>query len=482
MPDLRPILHINGLLLIGLAILMLIPAAADLALDDPDWFVFSASAATTGFFGMALVLSNRRPNLALDVKQAFILTTLAWILLSGFGALPFKFAKVSLTYAGSFFEAASGLTTTGSTVLVGLDQMPTGILLWRALLQFFGGVGIIVMAIAILPFLRVGGMQLLRTESSDRMDKVLPRARQISITTATIYVVLNVICAFGYWIGGMTPFEAIVHAMATLSTGGFSTSDGSISHWPSMMVVWNGTLFMFLGSLPFTLYMKSLRGKWRELVFDDQVMLLFWILLLSAIAVTAWLVATGQFGLSNGFSHALFNVVSVVSTTGFMSVDYALWGGFPVVMFALLLSVGGCTGSTTGGIKMLRFAILWQVARTYVRTLITPHGVFQQRFNGQPVPSDVAISVVAFVGLYLGVLFASTVALAALGLDPMTSFSASAACLGNVGPGLGSIVGPAGNFSTLPQPAIWILSANMLIGRLEMFTVLVLFTRHFWRS
>jgi trk system potassium uptake protein TrkH len=165
-----------------------------------------------------------------------------------------------------------------------------------------------------------------------------------------------------------------------------------------------------------------------------------------------------------------------------MSVDYALWGGFPVVMFALLLSVGGCTGSTTGGIKMLRFAILWQVARTYVRTLITPHGVFQQRFNGQPVPSDVAISVVAFVGLYLGVLFASTVALAALGLDPMTSFSASAACLGNVGPGLGSIVGPAGNFSTLPQPAIWILSANMLIGRLEMFTVLVLFTRHFWRS
>jgi trk system potassium uptake protein TrkH len=360
--------------------------------------------------------------------------------------------------------------------------MATGILLWRGLLQLVGGLGIIVMAIAILPFLRVGGMQLLRMESSDRMDKVLPRARQISITTAIIYIVLNVLCAFGYWLGGMAPFDASIHAMATISTGGFSTSDASISHWPGMIVLWNGTLFMFLGSLPFMLYVRTLKGNWRDLLFDEQVKLLFWIVILSSGAMTAWLVADGRLDVADGFSHAIFNVTSIVSTTGFMSQDYTLWGSFPVVLFALLLSVGGCTGSTAGGIKMLRFAILWQVARTYIRTLITPHGVFQQRFNGQPVPSDVPISIVAFVGIYLGVLFVSTVALAALGLDPMTSFSASAACLGNVGPGLGGIVGPAGNFSTLSTTVIWILSADMLVGRLELFTVLVLFTRHFWRS
>lgn len=482
MPDLRPILHINGLLLTGLAILMLIPAAVELAAGTADWFAFWASAVTTGFFGIALILANRRPNLALDIKQAFVLTTLAWVLMSAFGGLPFKFAKVSLSYADSFFEAASGLTTTGSTVLVGLDTMATGILLWRGLLQLIGGLGIIVMAIAILPFLRVGGMQLLRTESSDRMDKVLPRARQISISTAIVYGVLTILCGFGYLAGGMSAFDAMIHAMATVSTGGFSTSDASISNWPSPIVIWNGTVFMLLGSLPFMLYIKALKGNWRELFADDQVRLLVGLVILAAVAMAVWLDMNGSFEFGAGFSHAMFNVVSVVSTTGFMSTDYALWGGFPVVLFALLLSVGGCTGSTAGGIKMLRFVVLWQLARTYIRTLITPHGVFQQRFNGQPVPSDVTISVVAFIGLYLAVLFFSTVFLAAMGLDPMTSFSASAACLGNVGPGLGAVVGPAGNFSSLPEAAIWVLSADMLIGRLELFTVLVLFTRHFWRS
>lgn len=482
MPDLRPILHIVGLLLIGLAILMLIPAAADLATDNPDWLVFWASAATTGFFGMALVLANRRPNLALDIKQAFILTTLTWIAMAAFAGLPFKFADVSLTYAGSFFEAVSGLTTTGSTVLVGLDKMSAGILLWRGLLQFMGGLGIIVMAIAILPFLRVGGMQLLRTESSDRMDKVLPRARQISAATTVIYTIFAVLCGIGYLVGGMAPFDALVHAMTTISTGGFSTSDASLSKWPNAIVHWNAIVFMLLGSLPFMLYMRALRGNWRELIFDEQVKLLLAIVLASSLAIAWWLAASDRFAFGAGFAHAMFNVVSVVSTTGFMSVDYALWGAFPIVTFALLLSVGGCTGSTAGGIKMLRFAILWQVARTYIKTLITPHGVFQQRYNGQPVPADVPISVVAFVGIYAGVLFLSTVLLAGLGLDPMTAFSASAACLGNVGPGLGAIVGPAGNFNTLSEPVIWILSADMLLGRLELFTVLVLFTRHFWRA
>jgi trk system potassium uptake protein TrkH len=482
MPDLRPILHINGLFLTALAVLMLIPAAVDLAAGDTDWFVFWASAVVTGFFGVAMVLANRRPNMALNVKQAFLLTTLAWVLLSLFGALPFKFAKVSLSYAGSFFEAASGLTTTGSTVLVGLDTMAPGILLWRGLLQFVGGIGIIVVAIAILPFLRVGGMQLLRTESSDRMDKVLPRAREISMATGLVYLGLNVACAFGYWFGGMTGFEAIIHAMTTISTGGFSTSDASISKWPGEVVLWNGTVFMALGALPFTLYLRGLKGSWGELFRDDQVRLFVGIVLVASFACALWLTAQKGFAFWDGFQHSMFNIVSVVTTTGFMSQDYALWGAFPVVLFALLLSFGGCTGSTAGGIKMLRFIVLWEMLKSYVRQLVTPHGVFQQRYNGRPLPADVPLSVVAFVAAYLAAMFLMTVVLAALGLDPMTAFSAVAACIGNVGPGLGSIVGPAGNFRSLPDAAIWVLSFAMILGRLELFTVLVLFTRHFWRA
>ncbi|MCB2106801.1 MAG: TrkH family potassium uptake protein [Rhodobacteraceae bacterium] len=482
MPDLRPILHINGWLLAGLAVLMLIPACADLITGDPDSLVFLASAVSTGFFGMALVLANRRRTLALDVKQAFVLTTTVWVSMGIFAALPFKFADVNLSYAGSFFEATSGLTTTGATVLVGLDHMPPGILLWRGLLELGGGLGIIVMAIAILPFLRVGGMQLLRTESSDRMDKVLPRARQLTLATASLYLFFAVLCGFGYWAGGMAPFDATVHAMTTISTGGFSTSDASLSKWPGDLILWNGIVFMFLGSLPFTLYLRTLKGSWRDLVFDDQVKLLVVILLATSIAMTIWMEVEGRAPLWGGFEHALFNILSVISGTGYMSQDYGMWGGLPHIFFAMLLLTGGCTGSTTGGIKMMRFAVLWQVARSYVRQLITPHGIFQQRFNGMPIGNDVAISVVAFVGLYLASLGFFTIVLAWIGLDPTTSFAAAAACLGNVGPGLGEIVGPSGTYRTLPQSAIWVLSAAMVLGRLELFTVLVMFTRHFWRS
>lgn len=482
MPDLRPILHINGLLLTGLAVLMLIPAIVDLTYDHTDWLVFWASSVATGFFGMALILANRRPNMTLDVKQAFLLTTMAWVVLSLFAALPFKFAKVSLSYAGSFFEAASGLTTTGSTVLVGLDKMAPGILLWRSLLQYIGGIGIIVVAIAVLPFLRVGGMQLLRTESSDRMDKVLPRAREISTATGLIYVALSILCAFGYWFGGMTGFEAIQHAMTTISTGGFSTSDASLTTWPSATVLWTAIVFMTLGGLPFTLYLRGLKGNWSDLWRDEQVRLFVAVATIPSVICAVWLAAKGEMSFSDGFQHALFNIVSLITTTGYMSKDYALWGSLPVTIFAVLLVFGGCTGSTAGGIKMMRFVVLWEMLKSYVRQLVTPNGVFQRRFNGRPLPNDVTVSVVAFVAAYLATLFLMTVALAAFGLDPMTAYSAVAACLSNVGPGLGEVVGPAGNFRSLPEGVIWILSGAMILGRLELFTVMVLFTRHFWRS
>ncbi|MBL8642515.1 MAG: TrkH family potassium uptake protein [Rhodospirillaceae bacterium] len=482
MPDLRPILHINGILLTGLAVLMLVPAIADLAADNDDWFAFWASSIATGFFGLALMLANRQDRITLNLKQAFLLTTLAWVLTGAFGALPFMFAEVNLNYTGAFFEATSGLTTTGSSVLVGLDAMPPGILLWRSLLSFIGGLGIIVLAVAILPLLRVGGMQLLRTESSDRMDKVLPRAREISIATGSVYVALNVACMFGYWLNGMSGFDALNHAMTTVATAGFSTSDSSLSKWPGAGVLWNGTIFMFLGSLPFTLYLRALKGNWRELVMDEQVRLFAAVVMTSAVAITIWHASEDQYDVWDGFQHSLFNVVSVASTTGYMSADYAQWGTFPVLVFAVLLLLGGCTGSTAGGVKALRYVVLWEMLKAYVRQLVTPHGVFQQRYNGRPVPADVPLSVVAFVAAYLGALGIMTLMVAAHGIDPMTSYSAVAACLGNVGPGLGEIVGPAGNFRSMPDSVIWILSFAMILGRLELFTVLVLLTRHFWRA
>lgn len=482
MPDFRPILHIIGLLLTGLAILMLLPAAADLVTGEQDWIVFWASAATTGFFGIALILSNPRPRTGLTLKQGFLLTALAWPLVTLFSAVPFRFADVQLSWGGSFFEASSGLTTTGSSVLTGLDTMAAGILLWRGLLHFIGGFGIIVMAILLLPFLGIGGMQLLKTESSDTMDKMLPRVRQIAVATALIYFALNVLCTFGYRLGGMSWFDALVHGMSTVATGGFSTSDRSISNWPGEIILWNGVLFMFLGSLPFGLYWRALQGRWRVLLFDQQVHLFLGMIAFFASTVSVWLIVVQDMDAWDAFRHSIFNVVSILSTTGLASADYTMWGAYPIAVFAVILSIGGCTGSTAGGIKMMRFIVLWGQLRRKIHNIVTPHGVFQLRFNGVPVSSDVVGSVSVFVVAYVGILAVFTLAVALTGLDLVTSFTGVAASMANAGPGLGAIIGPVGTYAPVSETAKWLFAFAMIVGRLEIFTILALLTRHFWRA
>jgi len=485
MPDLRPIFHIIGLLLTGFAILMFVPAIYDLALGNDDWFVFWASAMTTGFFGLAMVLANRRPRSGLTLKQAFLLTTLAWVAMGLFGALPFRFAGVSLGYAGSFFEAISGLTTTGATVLSGLDRMPPGILLWRGMLHLIGGYGIIVMAIAIMPFLGSGGMQLLKTESSSTaMENVLPRAREIVVATGGIYIALNLLCTVGFLAGGMELFDASVHAMSAVATGGFSTSDLGLSHpqWDNEIVHWNAVVFMLAGALPFTLYMKTIKGSWTALAKDEQVRLLLVIVFTAALILTLWLTIENGVGLWDAIRHSVFNVVSVVTTTGIMSMDYNQWGVLPLVVFAMLIVVGGCTGSTAGGIKMMRFIVLAGAVRKYTHQVVTPHGVFQSRFNGLPIPEEVTGSVTAFFVVFAACAAVLMLLVAATGVDAMTAFTGVLTCMANTGPGLGPLIGPAGNFEPLSDSAKWLLSFAMILGRLELFTVLVLFTRHFWRA
>ncbi len=481
--DLQPVLQVVGVVLCILAVAMLPSMLVDLAAGNPDWQVFLASAAFTGFVGVSLLLMHRHaaPR-GLTAREAFLLTSLVWLVTAAFAALPLAFAGLGLSAADAFFEAMSGLTTTGSTVIVGLDRAPPGLLLWRALLQWLGGIGIIVMGVAILPMLRIGGMQLFRTESSDLSEKILPRATQLATGIGGIYLALSLLCAALYWGAGMTAFEALAHAMTTIATGGFSTRDASLGHFGSPAIEWIAIVFMTAGGIPFVLYLQFLRGRRDALMGDVQVRWYLAGLLVASLLLALWLVLHGHAGPPEAIRQALFTTISVVTGTGFATVDYGAWGTFPTAYLFFLMCVGGCTGSTTGGIKVFRFVVLYAVARVQFLRLLQPNGVFRALYNDRPISDATAISVLAFLFAFAASFAVLAVLLALLGLDYLTAMSAALTALANVGPGLGEIVGPAGNFSPLPEAAKWLLAFGMLLGRLELFTVLVLLLPAFWRA
>lgn len=480
--DYRPIFFIVGILLAMLGAAMLIPAAVDAAARNPDWLVFLASAFPTLFVGGALVLMNRSRFRSVGVRQAFVLTTMSWIVVAAFAALPLMFSDLDLTYTDAFFEAMSGITTTGSTVVTGLDSATPGILLWRALLQWLGGIGIIVMAIAVLPMLGVGGMQVFRMESSDRSDKTMPRAAQISTTIAAIYLLLTAVCCAAYWAAGMPPFDAVAHSMTTIATGGFSTSDASLGRFPAPAVHWIAMCFMILGSLPFLLYFEAARGRVAALWRDSQVRWFCGIAVAGFAAMVCWRWREGAGPFGDTLRECAFNVTSIVTGTGYSTADYTTWGTFAVTAFFLFMFVGGCAGSTSCSIKVFRFQILFAVLRAQVLRLWQPHGVFVPGYNRKPLDDSVIEAVMVFFFLFVSTFAALALALAAIGLDFTTSVSGAATAIANVGPALGDVIGPAGTFATLPDSAKWVLSAGMLLGRLELLTVLVLFTPAFWRA
>jgi len=481
MLNLRPVLYVVGLLLLALGVAMGLPAAADAYVGSDDATAFVAGGLISLTLGALLVAANRGGPVALNVRQAFVLTNLSWVGLSLVGALPFLFGVGGITYSDAVFEAVSGLTATGATVLVGLDDMAPGILLWRALLQALGGVGIVMMALAILPFLRVGGMQLFRTESTDRRDKIVPRPGQFAGIVFGVYGLLISTCSVAYWAAGMTPFDALLHAFTTVSTAGFGTRDSSFIEFPAACLV-VGIVFMTIGAFPFVVFIRAVRGEPEAMWRSSQVRSLVAFLLAITLGLAIWLAAAREMPLQDALLHAAFNVVSIVTTTGYISLDYQIWGPFAALTFFFLTFVGGCTGSTTGGLKIFRFQLLWLLLRRVLHRLTLPHGVFRLRYEGRPLSDDVIESAVAFVFAYLGTVLLLTLALAALGLDYVTSISAAASAVGNVGPGLGDVVGPVGTFAPLPDAAKWLLSAGMLLGRLELFTVFALFTRRFWRD
>lgn len=481
MIDLRPVLFLIGLLLSVLACGMIVPAAVDLIEGHPDWQVFAASFAVTLFTGVALVLTTRGAWSGFNLRQGFLMTTLAWIVVALFGALPFAFSELQLGFTDAFFESMSGVTTTGATVIVGLDGAPPGILLWRAILQWLGGIGIIVMAVAVLPMLQVGGMQLFRVEAFET-DKVLPRAAAIAAGIVTIYVAMTAFAALLLGYLGMSAFDAVAHAMTSIATGGYSTRDGSIGHFDSAQIDYAISLFMVMGSVPFVLYLRAVRGNVLALLKDTQVR---WMLAVLAAAIALLILELTLRGLmqaEHALRYATFNVVSIMTGTGYATAAFDEWGGFAMSLFFMLMFIGGCAGSTTCGIKIFRFQILAAVANAQLKRLMQPHGVFIAYYNGRPIPEGVAISVMSFFFFFAATFGLLAVGLGLIGLDYVTALSGAAAAIANVGPGLGETIGPAGTYAPLPDAAKWLLSVGMLLGRLELFTVLVLLTPHFWRN
>jgi trk system potassium uptake protein TrkH len=480
MLDLRPVLFVVGLLICAVGVAMLVPATMNWLEGRPAPEPFSIAAAFAIGVGGLFVLANRGPDMALTLRQAYVLTFFAWLAVPMVAALPLVFSELQLSYTDAFFETMSGVTTTGSTVLVGLDTMPHSILLWRALIQWLGGVGIVVMAIAILPWLRSGGMQLFRAESSDRSDKPMPRLAALTAALCGAYAAASVVCAIAYHWAGMSAFDAIAHAMTTLSTAGYSTRDASFTNYPAS-VQWVGVVFMTAGALPFLLYVRAVRGDWT-ILRDRQVQVMALLLAASVIVMTLWLHGHGGRPLDDAIRLAAFNVTSVMTTTGFASDDFAVWGSLAVGVFFYLMFIGGCTGSTSGAIKVFRFRVLFIVLRGYIFRRFKPHTILDRNYDGKTLSVDVVEGVMAFLAVYFLTIAVAALALGGFGLDWLTALSGAVQAIGNVGPGLGPIIGPAGNFASLPDGAKWILAFAMLLGRLELFTVLVLLTPGFWRG
>ncbi len=480
--DLRPVGYVIGLLVATLGFTMLASLAADLVEGNGHWPVFMESAIVTMLTGglLALACANGVGE-GLTLRQTFLLTSLVWLTLPVFGAIPFVMGATNASLTDAFFEAMSGLTTTGATVFSGLEALPAGIKMWRGTLQWLGGIGIVVVAMVFLPELRVGGMQIFRTEGFDTSGKILPRAGQIASRISVIYVGLTMACALTYSAFGMATFDAIVHAMTTLSTGGMANSDASMSYYGEA-VHYAASFYMILAALPFVRYVQILGGTAKPLLQDTQVHAFFLIIFICVMLITAWVWGREGEITEIAFRESLFNVVSIISGTGYASADYMTWGTFPVVMFFFIGLIGGCAGSTACSVKVFRYQLLFASIKSQIRQIHSPHGVFTPRYQGRPVSEEVLNSVMAFFVAFFLTLGLFAVLLGLTGLDFITSVSGAATVIANVGPGLGSEIGPSGNFAGLNDTAKWILALAMFVGRLEMMAVLVLFTRGFWRS
>jgi trk system potassium uptake protein len=471
-----------GLLLIILGAFMLIPFFIQFIYNENS-NSFLLSAGLTAFIGALLVLTNLEDNRKLNLQQAFLLTTLSWLSIAIFASLPFIFSNLNLSFVDSFFESMSGITTTGSTIITNLDNAPKSILIWRAILQWLGGIGIIVMAITILPLLNIGGMQLFRMEGSDTTEKILPKTQEVTLIISTIYFFLTLLCMTAYWLAGMNLFDSVAHSMTTIATGGFSTYSSSIGYFQNPKIEIISIFFIISGSIPFIAYLKFIKGDKKILFKDSQIKALFYLLSISVLLMFLYLILNNkEYSFLENLRISTFNVVSVLSGTGYVTADFGSWGNFPLIFFLFLMFIGGCAGSTTCGIKIFRFQILGSFIINQIKKMLYPHGVFSLKYNNEKISNTFVYSIITFIFLYFFIFFILATLLSINGLDFVTAVSGSASAISNVGPGLGDVIGPDGNFSNLPNFSKLSLSLGMLLGRLELFAVLILFFPAFWKN
>ena len=479
MSNYKTVFFTLGILQIILGIFMFIPIIAQFFYQEIDSSFFGASIVTI-IFGTLFFLSNLDHENKLNLQQAFLLTALSWLSVAIFGSLPFFFSDLDFSFTNAFFESMSGITTTGSTIIANLENMPKSILLWRAILQWLGGIGIIIMAITLMPIMNVGGMQLFKISSNDSSEKVLPKSKEIAVRLIYIYSTLTMMCALTYYVFGMSFFDSVTHSMTTLATGGFSNYNESIGFFDSLAIEISAMFFIILGSLPFISYIKFINGN-RDIFFSDtQIITFFKIIFISIIILSIYLI----FNSSETYNirSIFFNVISILTGTGYVNAQFDNWGGFSLLIFLSLMFIGGCAGSTTCGVKIFRFQILYLFITNQLKKIIYPKGVFIIKYNQSSIDEKFISSIISFIFFYFVIFLVLTALLSLTGLDFVTAISGAATSISNVGPGLGSEIGPNGNFSSLPDVSKWILSLGMILGRLELFAILVLFLPSFWRN
>ena len=478
----KTVFFLIGILLIVLGLSMLAPYSMQVFYKENSHSFISSSFVTI-FIGILFILANLEKNLKLSLRQTFLFSTLAWVTVATFGSLPFILSNQSFSFSDAFFESMSGITTTGATIISDLDNSPRSILLWRAIMQWLGGIGIVVMAITILPLLKVGGMQLFKMEGPDSTEKILPRTIEVATIIISTYIILTLFCGFFYWMFGMTIFDSVCHSMTTIATGGFSTHNDSIGFFKNSNIEIIASIFIILGSIPFISYLKFSQGN-RKIFFQDvQIRGLIYLLIISISIMFLYLIFINyESNLFDKIRISSFNVISILSGTGYVTDDFGLWGKFSLIFFLFLMFIGGCAGSTACGIKIFRLQMLLIFLKNQVKKLIYPNSVIIAKYNNHKISDDFIRSVIIFIFSFLFIFLIIAMLLSISGLDFVTSISGAASSISNVGPGLGEIIGPDGNYKSLPDLSKWILATGMLLGRLELFAVLVLFFPSFWRN
>jgi trk system potassium uptake protein TrkH len=479
MSNYKTVFFTLGILQIILGVFMFIPIIFQFIYSEIDSSFFGASLVTI-IFGILFFLSNLDHDKKLTLQQAFLLTALSWLSIAIFGSLPFIFSDLNFSFVNAFFESMSGITTTGSTIISNLDEMPKSILLWRAILQWLGGIGIIIMAITLMPIMNVGGMQLFKISNNDSSEKILPKSKEIALRLIYIYTSLTLLCGLTYKTFGMSFFDSLTHSMTTIATGGFSNYNESIGFFNSVSIEISAMIFIILGSLPFIAYIKFISGDKKIILNDVQIKTFFKIIIASIIILSIYLFVSGAADLN--LRSVFFNVISILTGTGYVNAEFDTWGSFTLILFLGLMFIGGCAGSTTCGIKIFRIQILYLFITNQLKKIIYPKGVFILKYDQNPIDNKFISSIISFIYMYLVIFFILTALLSLTGLDFVTSISGAATSISNVGPGLGSIIGPNGDFSTLPDVSKWILTVGMILGRLELFAILVLFLPSFWRN